>query len=282
MRLAQMLDWPMQEIAIHHFPDGESRVRALSAAKTTILYCSLNHPNEKLIELALAASALRDIGAQRLALAAPYFCYMRQDAAFEPGEAVSQSVIGEMAAHWFDRIITVEPHLHRTKSLNAIFPNTETASLSAAPLLAARIRAKSQSADCVIIGPDAESYTWAKSVADEVGAPCAVLKKVRSGDRNVTVTLNENVIIAGKRIFLVDDVASTGKTLGAAARLMKSRGAADVEAFVVHALFDDQAAQEMREAGISCVESTDSVRHATNTMQVASLLAEALRQEQAS
>ena len=97
-RLAEKLGVPYHEIAIHRFPDGEIRVTAGRAAPTTILYASLDRPNEKLIALLFAAEALRRGGAKRIVLLAPYLCYMRQDTAFHEGEAISQRVIGPLLA----------------------------------------------------------------------------------------------------------------------------------------------------------------------------------------
>ena len=92
--LAARLGVPFHEIAIHAFPDGEIRVTAGPASATTIIYASLDRPNDKLIALMFAAEALRRGGAKRLVLVAPYLCYMRQDTAFHEGEAISQKVIG--------------------------------------------------------------------------------------------------------------------------------------------------------------------------------------------
>ena len=50
-RLAARLGLPFHEIAIHAFPDGEMRVTAGPAASTTIIYASLDRPNDKLIAL---------------------------------------------------------------------------------------------------------------------------------------------------------------------------------------------------------------------------------------
>ena len=61
-RLARRLGVPMHEIALHAFPDGEMRVRIGPAAPTTIVYASLDRPNDKLIALVLAAEALRRDG----------------------------------------------------------------------------------------------------------------------------------------------------------------------------------------------------------------------------
>src|ERR1017187_10744249 len=107
----------MDAIELHRFPDGELRVTVGAAASTVIVYASLDQPNDKLLALSFAAEALRRGGAKRLVLVAPYLCYMRQDAAFHEGEAVSQKVIGRGRAGSFEPVIPAEAHLPPTKKI---------------------------------------------------------------------------------------------------------------------------------------------------------------------
>ena len=66
-------------VRVHRFPDGESLVRVRSpVGSDALLVRSLHDPNAKLIEIALAADALRRAGAKRITLIAPYLPYMRQ------------------------------------------------------------------------------------------------------------------------------------------------------------------------------------------------------------
>ncbi len=278
-RLAAETGYPLSEITIHAFPDGESLVRAGRAADVVIIYCTLDHPNAKLIELGLAASAYRDLRARRLVLVAPYLCYMRQDKAFHEGEAVAQRFIGGLLAQWFDRVITVEPHLHRIKSLDEVMPGIETDALSSAGVLAQMIVADQDADEAVLVGPDAESRAWTEAVANETGSSFIVLEKTRHSDRKVELSMPQDANIAGKRVCLVDDVVSTGETLAAAARLLKSKGAGPVQAVVTHALFSCEDEKNMKQAGIEHVRSTDCVAHATNAAHIAPLLAAALRKE---
>ena len=99
LRLAQAAGVTAQAIERHRFPDGELKLRLpVNAAgrlpRRVVLLRSLHLPNEKLVELLLAARTARSLGAQQLTLVAPYLAYMRQDIAFHPGEAVSQQVVG--------------------------------------------------------------------------------------------------------------------------------------------------------------------------------------------
>ncbi|MGE4218275.1 MAG: ribose-phosphate pyrophosphokinase-like domain-containing protein, partial [Alphaproteobacteria bacterium] len=153
-RLAAALGLPCVEIELHRFPDGESRVRVPEAAEAALLYRSLDRPNDKLVDLLLAASSLRDSGTARLTLVAPYLCYMRQDMAFRPGEAVSQRAVCGFLDRLFDAVVTVEPHLHRIDSLAAVFPTAQAAALSATGLLAEALRTDGVDPATVLVGPD--------------------------------------------------------------------------------------------------------------------------------
>lgn len=275
--LAGLLDVPVVDVGIRAFPDGESLVTVDAPAKTAILYGSLDRPNAKLVNLALAASALRDQGVQRLVLVAPYLCYMRQDTAFHVGEAVSQRVIGRWLAGIFDRVLTVDPHLHRTPDIAAVFPGAEAQALSATPVLADLIRSDETTDNLVLIGPDSESRQWVEQLASPLGVPFLIGSKIREGDRDVHITVPDLNKVQGRRAILVDDVVSSGATLAKCAKILT--GARAVEAVVVHALCDAEDLAAMQSAGICRLRSTDSIPHPTNAMSLAPLLAEAVRNE---
>jgi len=240
-----------------------------------VLFCrSLDQPNDKLVELMLAARAAREHGAKRLTLVAPYLCYMRQDMEFHTGEAVSQRIIGQLLADLFDRVVTVDPHLHRTERIEAAVPAQRADALTAAPAIGEYLRRRVPSA--FVLGPDAESAQWAQAVAAPGGLPHAVCEKTRRGDREVEIRMPD-AEVSGRRVILVDDVASTGRTLAVAAKLSLERGAASVDVFVTHAILGGDAAAELRRAGVREVWSTDSVTHASNVLPLAGLIAECLR-----
>jgi len=277
--LATLLGIPFHEIAIHHFPDGEIRVTAAPAAPVTILYASLDHPNEKLIALMFAAEALRRGGTKRLVLLAPYLCYMRQDAAFHPGEAISQNVIGSMLARYVDRVITVNAHLHRTLDIGAVFPGIESDNLSAMPAIADTLRRIGIDPATIVVGPDAESLPWIADLAGRLGLSHTVARKNRRGDRSVEIAFPDQTIIAGRPALIVDDIVSSGGTQMACARALIAAGAVAVDAVVTHALFPEALGREMASSGIRSVRSTNSVQHSTNAVTLDGLFARALNNE---
>ena len=71
--------------------------------------------------LLFAADAARQLGARKVGLVAPYLCYMRQDRSFKPGEAVTSRSFAALLSRACDWLVTVDPHLHRYKSLSEIY-----------------------------------------------------------------------------------------------------------------------------------------------------------------
>jgi ribose-phosphate pyrophosphokinase len=278
-RLAARLGVGLHEIALHRFPDGELRVTVGPAASTVIVYASLDHPNDKLLALLFASEALRRGGAKRLVLVVPYLCYMRQDAAFHEGEAVSQKVIGRLLASAVDRLITVDAHLHRTKDIHDIFPGIEADNLSAMPAIADGLRAGGFDPNTVVVGPDEESQAWVSDLAARLGAQPAVARKTRRGDRSVEITFVDPGLFAGRPALLVDDIVSSGGTLMTCAKALQAAGATTVDAVVTHALFAPELAARLFEAGIRSVKSTDSIRHPSNAIALDAVLGGALRRE---
>jgi len=278
-RLAGRLGVGLHGIALHRFPDGELRVTVGPAASTVIVYASLDQPNDKLLALLFASEALRRGGAKRLVLVAPYLCYMRQDAAFHEGEAVSQKVIGRLLASAVDRLITVDAHLHRTKDIHDIFPGIEADNLSAMPAIADGLRPGGFDPNTVVVGPDEESQAWVSDLAARLGARPAVARKTRRGDRSVEITFADPALFVGRPALLVDDIVSSGGTLMTCAKALQAAGATTVDAVVTHALFAPELAGRLFEAGIRSVKSTDSIRHPSNAIALDAVLAGALRRE---
>lgn len=278
-RLAALLDVAKHVIDVHRFPDGELRVTVGPVAPTAIVYASLDQPNDKLLTLLFAAEALRRGGAKRLVLLAPYFCYMRQDAAFHEGEAISQKVIGRLIADAFDRVITVDAHLHRTSKIEDVFTGIEADDLSAMPAIADFLAAQGLAAGTLVVGPDAESEPWVRDLARRLTADHAVARKLRHGDRAVEMTFADPAVFKGRPVVLVDDIVSSGGTLIACTKALRAAGATSVDAVITHALFPPDMIMAFRASGLSSIRSTHSVPHPTNAIVLDAMLAEALRKE---
>lgn len=281
LRLAKACGLPAACVERHRFPDAEMRLKLpvnLDGHMPTqlVIYRSLDKPNDKLVELLLVCEEARKLGAQRVLLVAPYLAYMRQDIAFHPGEIVSQKIIGRFLSELVDGLITVDPHLHRISRLDEAFPGPYAIALSGAPMLAELIAKERPQA--MLMGPDGESAQWIASAAAVCGFDHGVCTKVRHGDREVRITLPTDVSVKDRRVVLLDDMASSGRTLVEACKLLRAAGALSVDVAVTHALFAADALDVIRAAGVEHIWSTDSVMHASNAVPLAPMLAASVKQ----
>lgn len=261
------LDWRL-------FPDGESLLAIdedIAGAQVAVL-ASLNRPDEIALALRFTAATAREFGAAKVGLIAPYLAYMRQDKRFLPGEAVTAPLFSCFLQDSFDWLVTVDPHLHRVHDLSELY-RIPTRRVAAAPLVADWIRANV--ADAMVIGPDSESEQWAAEIAHRAGVPHQVLKKIRRGDRNVEVSLPDLASARGRTPVIVDDIVSSGHTVLETIKHLTSHGLPAPVCIVIHAVFAQDAYQQLVVAGAAQVVSTDSIFHPSNRISIAEPLARA-------
>jgi ribose-phosphate pyrophosphokinase len=273
--LAPRLGAEIGGMTLKTFPDGESYVRIDTpvTSRDVILVCTLDRPDDKLLPLLFAAGTAKELGAARVGLVAPYLAYMRQDRRFQPGEAVTSAHFAHLLSASMDWLVTVDPHLHRRSNLSEIY-SIPTQVAHAAPLISGWIR--QHVAAPVLIGPDAESEQWVAAVAGAAGAPYVVLQKIRRGDREVEVSVPDVERWRARTPVLVDDIISTARTMIEAVGHLKRAQLAPPVCIGVHAVFAGYAYAELLAAGAARVVTGNTIAHASNTMDVSGLLAEAM------
>src|SRR5262249_38616457 len=148
--------------------------------------------------------------------------FMRQDSRFQPGEGVTSTYFAHLLSGAVDWLVTVDPHLHRWGSLDAIY-TIPCRIARAAPAIAAWVRR--EVGRPLLVGPDAESEQWVAAVAALCDAPFLVLEKVRRGDRDVEVSPPDVARHDGRTPVLVDDIISTARTMIATLRHLSAAGA---------------------------------------------------------
>ncbi len=273
--LAKKLRCKYSETIIAAFPDGDIYLKfknKLKGKKLVLVQSFQPHPDMSLFDVIFAAETAKDLGAKKVILVAPYLSYMRQDKRFHDGECVSSKVMAKMLNNSIDKIITVDPHIHRYKSLKDIF-TIPARNLTANLLIAEYIQKHFKNE--IIIGPDWESYQWAESIAKQINVHATVLKKTRFSSRHVSVKMIKPIPIKGMN----DDIISTGHTIIEAAKSAKKLGAKSVSAIAVHGLFAENAIEKLNKAGIKNVITTNCIEHKTNKIDVTPLLLDELKKE---
>jgi ribose-phosphate pyrophosphokinase len=274
-RLSRLASVPVGAVEWRRFPDGESYVRigADCMGQHVVIVGSLNDPDARVLRLLFLADAARELGAVRVGLVAPYLSYLRQDARFRPGEAVTSRTLGGLLSSYVDWIATVDPHLHRYRSLSEIY-RIPTHVLHAGPAIATWVAAHVPRP--LLVGPDVESEQWVRAAAHLVGAPWISLRKTRLGDRSVEVSVPDVAAYRDRTPVLLDDIIASARTMVKTVQRMRTAGLRAPYCVGVHALLDDAAVQDLRNAGAADVVTSTSIPHPTNAIDIAPLVATAL------
>jgi ribose-phosphate pyrophosphokinase len=260
---------------IRTFPDGELYVRLDRDAVDADVVLVGNLVGDSFLRAAFLADLVRDLGAARVGIVAPYLAYMRQDSRFQRGEAVTAQCFGKLVSSVADWLVTVDPHLHRYESLARVY-SIPTTIARAAPAIAQWVA--SEVDQPVLVGPDAESRQWVAAVAEQCGAPYVILEKTRRGDRDVTVSSPARTW-NGHTPVVIDDIVSTGRTMLEATRVLRAAGSAPPMCVAIHAVFADAVCDELAAAGARGIVTCDTIPHATNKIAVADSIASAVREQ---
>jgi ribose-phosphate pyrophosphokinase len=275
--IAKKLKVKYSPLTVSSFPDGDIYLKFNTKLKNKnliIINSFQPHSNKSLLNIIFAAETAKDLKAKKVTLVAPYLSFMRQDKRFHPGEAVSARIMAKLLNSSIDKIITIDPHLHRIPKLNKIF-KIKNKTLTANVLIADYI--KKHFKNEVVIGPDRESYQWAERIAKRIGVLATVLRKTRFSSRKVTSKMIKPIKIKNKNVIIVDDIISTGHTIIEAAKKAKQHKAKSIAAICVHGLFVENAVRKIKKAGVKKIISTNTIQHKTNQIDVSSILIKELK-----
>jgi len=248
---------PITPMSVQTFADGETAVRIesdLNGLHACIVQPTSTPTNHHLMSLALIADAARGAGAQSITALMPYYGYARQDVRRIKGEPLSARLAARLLdAAGIDRVILLELH---SPALESAFACT-LLHLQADTVLVPAIRRWALDAP-VIVSPDAGGLKRAQRFATALNAPVAAIAKVRPRD-DTAVALQLLGEVRDRACVIVDDMASTGRTIACATQALLAAGARDVHAAFVHAVLAPGALQRISDAGVQRILSTDSV-----------------------
>lgn len=273
--IAKKLNKQHSNLLVDKFPDDELHIRFKSdlRSKSVILVQSFyKNISDCIIEVIFAAKTAHELRAKKVVLVAPYFPYLRQDKRFHKGEAVSQSIIADLIDKYFDAAYIMDPHLHRRNKLEHLF-KIKAKKLTANSLIAGYI--KKNIKNPVIIGPDEESYKWARNVAEMLGVESRILKKKRHSSYHVEVKLNKKIDLRDKNVVIVDDIISTGHTILETAKILRILGVKKIYCICVHGIFADNALAKLKKAKIE-VTATNTIPNKVAKIDVSGMIGENL------
>jgi ribose-phosphate pyrophosphokinase len=277
--LARELGTPLLRAEISAFADGETKVHVdndVRSASVFILQPTCPPVNDHLMVLALLADAVRAAGAALITADVPYFGYARQEQCGRSGDARSAQFAGRLlGAAGVDHLVGLD--LHST-ALESALPMPATL-LNADEVFLPRVKSLGLR-DLVVVSPDAGGMKRAQRYAAALDAPIAVIAKQRP--RPDIASAHQVFGDVNKRACLiVDDMASTGRTLSSAAEALRRAGAREVHAAFTHAVMAPGAEGRLIEAKFVTLLTTDSIpveaKSWLEVVSIAPLLANVVR-----
>jgi ribose-phosphate pyrophosphokinase len=277
--LARQLKVPLVSAEVDAFADGETRVRVaedVRDADVLIVQPTCPPVNDHLMVLALLADAVRAAGAARITGVVPYFGYARQEQRGRAGDPRSAQVVGRLlSCVGLDHLVTLDLH---APALESALPMPATI-LHAEEVFLPRIKSWGLR-DLVVVTPDAGGLKRAQRYALALDAPLAVIAKERPR-LDTAAPLQVLGEVEDRACLVVDDMASTGRTMAGAANALRRAGAKEVHAIFTHAVLAPGAKDRIFAAQFGKVLTSDSIPVSADSrlevIPIAPLLARTVR-----
>ena len=282
-RISEHLGVDCGDVTLKTFANDETYCRygeSIRGADVFIVQTGCPPVDKNLMELLLMIQAAKLASAKRITAVIPWFPYSRQDRKAKPREPISARLVADMLQlAGVDRVLTMDLHAGQIQGFFTI-PVDHLTSLQ---LFARHFRDLGFAGEGVVaVAPDAGRAKQTVRFAEMMDASFAIMHKTRPEHERAEMTevtgrVKDKVALVG------DDVVMTGGTLIAGAKALKEHGAKEVNVFVTHALFSDDALEQIGDSEINRIIVTDTVpidarKQPPNmtVLSVSALLAEAI------
>lgn len=267
-RVASAGGWDLAPHEERDFAGGEHKARPLVSVRGRDVHVlhSLQggggaSANDRLLRLLFFIATCRENGAARVTAIVPYLAYSRKDRQTKPRDPVTTRYVAQLfEAVGTDCVVTLD--VHNLMAFQNAF-RCRTLHLATDRLFAADIMARADDAPLAVVSPDAGGVKRAQLVREALEAAAGVpvdfgfMEKRRSA--GVVSGTHFAGDVAGRRVFIVDDMICGGGTILRAADAARERGAAAVHALATHGLFEPDTAEALAADGaLDSVTLTDS------------------------
>ena len=244
--------------------------------------CVLNHGkeekvlslNDHLMFLLVTIDAVKHAGCKDITLVLPVYPYSRQHKK-KGREGLTASLLG----HFYEslgvkNIITLDIH---SREIENTFSSTKLENLHASYQIIKELGnivdiTNDEKDPFIVVSPDSGAVDRNKFYSSELKKPLAMLYKERDYSKVSESSKNSNISsikllgdVAGKNVFLADDMLATGGTLIKAMEFLKANKAKTVIAAISLPLFNGTAVEDFEKAyqeGLFYrIIGTNAVRH---------------------
>ncbi len=256
-RISKKLKISLTPTIIKKFANGETYVRVEKKVRGDdifIIQTMGGLVNDSLMETLILVDALRRSSARRINLICPQLAYSRQDRRTQSHEPITAKLVANLITKaGVDRLITVDLHADQIQG----FYDIPVDHLVGYPLMAKEIL-KEKYKDIVVVSPDVGGVKRANKLADLLGAPIAIIDKIRK-EHNKCEVAHLVGDVEGKTAVLIDDIIDTGGSICGAANTVRKFGAKNIVICATHALLNGEAILRLNECSADRVILLDSV-----------------------
>ena len=246
--IASIMGKPLGKATVTKFSDGEISVNLWETVRgidTYIVQSTCDPVNDNLMEILIMIDAMKRASAGRINAVIPYYGYARQDRKAKARDPITAKLVANLLmAAGADRVLTMDLHAAQIQG----YFDIPVDHLIGLPILIKYFKEKAMD-DVVIVSPDHGSVTRARSMAEPLNAPIAIVDKRRPAP-NKSEIMNIIGDIDGKNCILVDDMIDTAGTITNAANALKELGAKSVMACSTHPILSGPARERLEASAI--------------------------------
>lgn len=236
---------PLQE---EKFADGEVKIRPLNsiAGSDILVFQTMSNeptkdPSQKITEMLIFLSLLKDYGAKSISVLLPYFSYSRSDQRKDFQDPLTLKYLAQLyESAGLQKILTLD--VHNISAYENAF-RCPCINLEATSIFCDYVQNSQPIDSLVIVSPDLggikRAEKFRRNLESVLGQPVSsvFLEKYRETDGLTGSKLVGSV--QGSDALIYDDMISTGKTVLRAAQALRQAGARSVRVLATHGLFSE-------------------------------------------
>ena len=244
--IANIMGKPVGKANVTKFSDGEISVNIFETVRGQD--CFIVQPtcypvNQNLMEMLIMIDAMKRASAGIINAVMPYYGYARQDRKAKARDPITSKLVADLLmAAGADRVVTMDLHAAQIQG----YFDIPVDHLLGLPILM-KYWKEQNIQDLVVVSPDHGSVTRARSMAEPLNAPIAIIDK-RRPEANKSEIMNIIGDIKDKNCIIVDDMIDTAGTICNAGKALMELGARSVSAGATHAVLSGPAIERLKAA----------------------------------
>jgi ribose-phosphate pyrophosphokinase len=258
--IADYLELPLCDREIVTYPNDNIFVKLHTSVRGQDCYViqTTSIPvHRNLMELLILIQTLRLDSAARITAVVPYLCYTRSDKKDQPRVPITARLVADMIeVAGADRYMTFDLHADQIQGFFSIPGDVLYAFHVLIDYLEAQVKTMHRP---VIVSPDLGFAKKARNYAARLELPLAFIEKRRLTNAPTAKALTMIGDVKDRDCILIDEEISTGRTIAAAVKLIKEKGARDITVVFIHPVLPQGSVESLVALPVKQFITTDTI-----------------------